>query len=144
MRFDGKNLGPLYVHGPGKPGSSFSLEIARKTGLTRQTLESAEKLVGKARAGVESVVGARDEERKEMSERIKRMEKQEADFKQSLSKYQTLSAELESKKKEIINKAKEDASELLRDTNRQIEKTIRHIRENRAEKKETIKVRKNL
>jgi DNA mismatch repair protein MutS2 len=33
---------------------------------------------------------------------------------------------------------------LLRDTNREIEKTIRHIKENKAEKKETLKVRKNL
>jgi DNA mismatch repair protein MutS2 len=32
----------------------------------------------------------------------------------------------------------------LRETNREIEKTIRHIKENKAEKKETQKVRKNL
>src|SRR5690606_38341504 len=52
--------------------------------------------------------------------------------------------ELESKKKEIINRAKEDASRLLKDTNREIEKTIRHIKENKAEKKETLRARKNL
>src|SRR5690606_31085667 len=63
---------------------------------------------------------------------------------QSLARYQSLSVELESKKKEIINRAKEDASRLLKDTNREIEKTIRHIKENKAEKKETLKVRKNL
>jgi DNA mismatch repair protein MutS2 len=72
------------------------------------------------------------------------MEKQEAEVKLSLNKYQTLSQELETKKKDIINKAKEDASNLLKETNREIEKTIRHIKENKAEKKETIKVRKNL
>ena len=72
------------------------------------------------------------------------MEKQEAEWRQSLVKYQSLSTELESKKKEIINRAKDDASRLLRDTNREIEKTIRHIKENKAEKKETLRVRKNL
>ena len=50
----------------------------------------------------------------------------------------------QTRKKEIISKAKEDASTLLKETNREIEKTIRHIKENKAEKKETIKVRRNL
>jgi DNA mismatch repair protein MutS2 len=75
---------------------------------------------------------------------MKRMERQESELKQSLARYQTLSTELETRKKEIIGKAKEEAAELLKDTNKEIEKTIRHIRENAAERKETLKVRKNL
>jgi len=144
MRFDDKNLVPLYMLDIGKPGSSFALEIARKTGLPRQTLMEAEKLVGKDLAGFEKLVRSLERERQELSEKIKRLEKQENDLKLSLSKYQTLSSELESKKKEIINKAKEEASSLLKDTNREIEKTIRHIRENQAHKKETLRVRKSL
>jgi DNA mismatch repair protein MutS2 len=65
-------------------------------------------------------------------------------MKQSLTRYESLSSELETKKKEIINKAKDEAANLLRQTNREIEKTIRHIRENKAEKKETTKVRNSL
>jgi DNA mismatch repair protein MutS2 len=72
------------------------------------------------------------------------MERQESELKQSLERYQTLSTDLELRKKEIINKAKEEAAGLLKETNREIEKTIRHIRENKAEKKETVKVRKGL
>lgn len=144
MRFDDKNLVPLYVLDIGKPGSSFALEIAKKTGLPQQTLEEAEKLVGKDLAGFETLVRSLEKERQEVSEKIKRMERQESDLKQSLAKYQTLYLELETKKKEIINKAKEEAAGLLKETNREIEKTIRHIRENNAERKETVKVRKGL
>jgi DNA mismatch repair protein MutS2 len=144
MRFDDTNLVPLYVLDIGKPGSSFALEIAKKTGLSKQTLEDAEKLVGKDLAGFETLVRSLEKERQELSEKIKRMEKQETDLKLSLSKYQTLSNELETKKKEILTKAKEEASLLLKNTNKEIEKTIRHIKENNAEKKETLKVRKNL
>jgi DNA mismatch repair protein MutS2 len=144
MRFDDQNLEPLYVLDIGKPGSSFALEIAKKTGLSKQTLEEAEKLVGKDLAGFENLVRTLERERQELSEKIRRMEKQEAELKQSLSRYQTLSTALETQKKEIISKAKEEASQLLKNTNREIEKTIRHIRENKAEKKETLKVRKNL
>jgi DNA mismatch repair protein MutS2 len=144
MRFDDKNMIPLYVLDIGKPGSSFALEIARKTGLPQQTISEAEKLVGKDLAGFESLVRSLEKERVELSEKIKRMERQDQEMKLSLAKYQSLFSDLESRKKEIITKAKEDASNLLKETNREIEKTIRHIKENKAEKKETIKVRKNL
>ncbi|MBL7856847.1 MAG: endonuclease MutS2 [Cyclobacteriaceae bacterium] len=144
MRFDDQNLVPLYVLDIGKPGSSFALEIARKTGLPQQTLLDAEKLVGKDLTGFESLVRSLEKERQELSEKNKRLEKQEMELKQSLAKYQNLSSELETRKKEIINKAKDEASQLLKDTNREIEKTIRHIRENKAEKKETLKVRQGL
>ena len=144
MRFDDKNLVPLYVLDIGKPGSSFALEIARKTGLPQQTLAEAEQLVGKDLAGFETLVRTLEKERQELSEKIKRMERQEAELKTSLAKYQTLSNELETKKKEILNKAKEEAAGILKETNREIEKTIRHIRANQAERKETLKVRKGL
>lgn len=144
MRFDDKNLIPLYVLDIGKPGSSFALEIAKKTGLPEKTIEEAEKLVGKDLAGFETLVRSLERERQELSVKIVKLEKQEQELKQSLFRYQSLSNELETKKKDIINKAKEDASKLLRETNREIEKTIRHIKENKAEKKETLKVRRNL
>ncbi len=144
MRFDDKNMVPLYVLDIGKPGSSFALEIAQKTGLPGNTIAEAERLVGKDLAGFERLVRSLEREKQELTERIRRMEKQEQALKQSLAKYQALSEDLESRKKEIIGKAREEASQLLKQTNREIEKTIRHIRENRAERKETLRVRKGL
>ncbi|NJM25332.1 MAG: hypothetical protein HC859_07430 [Bacteroidia bacterium] len=144
MRFDDKKLVPLYILDIGKPGSSFALEIARKTGLPARTLEEAEKLVGKDLAGFETLIRDLEKERNTLAEKLRRLEKEEVQLRQSLAKYQSLSSELETKKKEILNKAKDEASQLLKNTNREIEKTIRHIRENKAERKETLKVRKSL
>lgn len=144
MRFDSEHLQPLYILDIGKPGSSFALEIAKKTGLPNSTLQKAEQLVGKDLAGFETLVRNLEKERQELSEKIKRLEREESQLKHSLAKYQALSTDLETRKKEIITKAKEEAAGLLRETNREIEKTIRHIRENKAERKETLKVRQNL
>jgi DNA mismatch repair protein MutS2 len=144
MRFDDLKLEPLYILDIGKPGSSFALEIARKTGLPQQTLLQAEKLVGKDLAGFETLVRSLERERQELSEKVKRMEKRDVELRQALDRYQNLSTDLETRKKEIITKAKEEASNLLKSTNKEIEKTIRHIRENKAEKKETTRVRENL
>jgi DNA mismatch repair protein MutS2 len=144
MRFDDENLRPLYILDIGKPGSSFALEIARKTGFPEITLAEAERLVGKELAGFDMLVRDMERERQTLSEKIKELNQREIDLKQLHEKYAALSNELQTHKKNIIEKAKEEAQQLLRDTNREIEKTIRHIRENRAEKKETLKVRKNL
>lgn len=144
MRFDEENLTPLYLLEIGKPGSSFALEIAEKTGLPERTLFEAKELVGKELMGFESLVRTLEKEKSELSDRVTNLEKKERELKALLSKYDSLTHELESKKKEIINKAKVEANALLRETNKEIEKTIRHIRENQAERKETLKVRKNL
>lgn len=144
MRFDENKLIPLYILDIGKPGSSFALEIAEKTGLPDQTLQEAKELVGKELMGFESLVRTLEKEKSELSERVTSLEKQERELKALLSKYDFLTTELESRKKEIIDKAKIQANALLRETNKEIEKTIRHIRENQAERKETLKVRKNL
>lgn len=144
MRFDENKLIPLYILDIGKPGSSFALEIAEKTGLPDQTLREAKELVGKELMGFESLVRTLEKEKSELSERVASLEKQERELKALLSKYEFLTRELESRKKEIIDKAKVQANALLRETNKEIEKTIRHIRENQAERKETLKVRKNL
>lgn len=144
MRFDDKNLIPLFVLDIGKPGSSFALEIARKTGLPQQILHEAEQIAGKELAGFETLVRNLEREREELRRRIRRLEEQEKDLKQNMARYETLASELESRKKEIIDSAKSEAQHLLKETNREIEKTIRHIRENKAERKETQKVRKGL
>lgn len=144
MLFDESRLSPQYVLSIGKPGSSFALEIARSTGLSGALIREAEARVGQELAGFEKMIRGLEKERAELTRRVRDLETRERELQMLLSKYDKLSTDLESKKKEIISKARADAEELLRSTNREIEKTIRHIRENQAEKKETRKVRKGL
>lgn len=144
MQFDTKNLEPLFRLEIGKPGSSFAIEIARKIGLPASALEKAERIIGKELVGLESLMKSVAEEKVQLEKKQREMAQKERELTLSLAKYQNLSAELELKKKEILNKAKTEASYLLKETNREIEKTIRHIQENKAEKKETRKVRAGL
>ena len=101
-------------------------------------------MIGAGLVGLETLM-RKTETEKVMVERLRReLEQKEAKLKELTRRYEQMSTELEGKKKEIIGKAKESAAALLRDTNREIEKTIRHIRENKAEKKETKKIRERL
>lgn len=144
MLFNAQKLEPLFMLEIGKPGSSFALEIARKTGLPAEILTQAEENIGSDLAGLESLMKTVADEKLRNTKRSAELSRKQSELDSKLDRYEKLSAELESRKKEIIEKAKSEASGLLKATNREIEKTIRHIKENKAEKKETKKVREGL
>jgi len=144
MQFDIKKLQPLFQLDIGKPGSSFALEIARKIGMPSETIQRAEEIIGKELTGLETLMKKVAEEKLWITRKQRELQEQEQQLKTETNRYRQLSNELEIKKKEIVNRAKEEAATLLKETNREIEKTIRHIRENKAEKKETRKVRQGL
>src|SRR5690606_13150919 len=129
-----KNLVPLYTLDIGKPGSSFALEIAGNTGLPGHVLAEGKELAGKELAGFETLMRDVEKERQELALRIKQLEQREQEVQHLLEEYEVLNTELNERKKLIIDKAKQEAQQLLKETNREIEKTIRHIRENRAER----------
>jgi DNA mismatch repair protein MutS2 len=139
MQFDTRRLEPLFLLEIGKPGSSFALEIARKTGLPSKTIQQAETIIGKDLTGLEMLMKSVADEKQGLARRDLEVRQKEKELNATVEKYKQLSGELEEKKK-----AKTEASYLLKETNREIEKTIRHIQENKAEKKETRKVRQNL
>lgn len=144
MLFDSKKLGPLFMLEIGKPGSSFALEIARKTGLPSSVLQHAEQIIGKDLTGLEALLKSVTDDKQNLQRRETEIRKKEQELSMLQAQYKKLSTELDSRKKEILNQAKAEASMLLKETNREIEKTIRHIQENKAEKKETRKVRQGL
>lgn len=144
MLFNTQKLEPLFVLETGKPGSSFALEIARKTGLPTSIIQHAEDIIGKDLAGLESLMKAVADDKIHNTKRSAELKKREAELAEQMEYYEKVTDEIESRKKEIIERAKNEASGLLKETNREIEKTIRHIRENKAERKETRKVRDGL
>ena len=144
MQFDTDNLAPLFKLEIGTPGSSFALEIATKTGLPGEALKSAERIIGSELIGLETLLKEVADERARLEMRAEELNSREGKAQSALKKYTELNEVLESQRREILNRAKTEASSLLQETNREIEKTIRHIRENKAEKLETRKIREGL
>ncbi|MEM9858662.1 MAG: Smr/MutS family protein, partial [Bacteroidota bacterium] len=144
MKYDMANLQPLYELEIGKPGSSFSLEIARKIGISHHVINNAKELIGEQAIDLDKLLMRLERQKQKTAERERALKEQEKKVNNLESKYSKLASELETKKKQIINKAKSEAASLLKDTNREIEKTIRHIKENKAQKNETLKARRKL
>jgi len=144
MQFDTDKLAPLFQLEIGQPGSSFALEIASKTGFSQETLQAAVRIIGAELIGLETLMKQVAEEKVRLADREKEVTAREQEVLTSRRQYEELMGKLEAQKKEIINRAKTEAASLLQEANREIEKAIRHIRENKAEKQETRKVREGL
>ena len=144
MRFDMQNLEPEYALELGRPGSSFALELAQKSGVQGEVIRNAKEKLGAGQLDIEKLLNKLERQKQQLSDRENKLKSQEARVSQLEKKYTDLNIKIEHKKQDIINKARQEASTLLRDTNRKIETTIRHIKESKAEKKETKKVRQSL
>ena len=144
MLYDRKEMRALFQLAIGRPGSSFAIEIARKTGIPEEVIKDAADIVGtdyiQSDKYLQDIVRDKrywENKRQTIHQHEKRLEvkgeKLEADLQ-----------EIDQERKAILRRAKEQAEELLQETNKRIENAIREIRESQAEKEETRRIREEL
>lgn len=134
MRFDAEELTPMFELEMGKPGNSFAFEVAQKMGLPAPVIKNAQRKLGKNQINFEKLLKELDIEKKAFAEQNASLQKQVEELKQRSEQYNALKNFLEADRQRIMAQAKEDAKKIVRDANKTIENTIRHIKENNAEK----------
>lgn len=144
MRFDVRQLEPLYQLDIGRPGSSFALEIARKIGLPANVLEKAKELAGTEQVELEKLLHQLEEEKKAFQDKTRLIEKKEKQLQQSVQEYSELREFLDNRKNQYMREAKLEARQLLDEANKRIEATIRDIKESNAKKETTRQHRQEL
>ncbi len=144
MRFDVRHLQPLYQLEIGRPGSSFSLEIAGKIGLPEEVLKSARSKIGVDEIQLDKLLNELELEKKSYEEKKKDYDQKNELLNKTLNHYTSLKEDIEDNRKTILNEAKHEAKNLIREANQKIEHLIREIRENKAEKTMTKQIREEL
>jgi DNA mismatch repair protein MutS2 len=144
MLFDTKKLQPLYILASGKPGSSFTFEIARRIGFPEEVIRSAISKAGKTHLDFEQQLQEVETEKLLLEKQLKEFQVADGFLGELIEKYEAMKAELEKTRREILEKARQEARELLEESNRVIENTIRQIRESQAEKDNTKSARSTL
>ena len=144
MLYDLKKLKPLFQLKIGKPGSSFALEIAQEIGFPENVLKKAKLKTGKSQLDFDRELQNLEVEKQEINQKNTELKVADEFLAELITKYEKLTADLESRKKEIIEKARQEASQLLDNSNKIIEKTIKEIRESQAEKLRTKEIRAEL
>ena len=144
MLYDRLEMRALFQLQIGQPGSSFAIEIARKTGLPEEVIRDASEMVGTAYIQSEKYLQDIIRDKRYWENKRRTVHQREKEMEKTIAKYENAISEIEQNRKEILRKAREEAEELLRESNRKIEQTIREIRESQAEKEETKRIREEL
>ena len=144
MLYDRRLMQPLFQLSIGQPGSSFAVEIARKTGLPEDVIAEASEKVGRDYINMDRYLQDIARDKRYWETKRQQIRRQEKQMDELSNRYQSDLEKLESQKKEWLAKAKTDAEKLLSEANARIENTIRGIREAQAEKEKTKEIRKEL
>lgn len=144
MLFDNQQMKPLYILQMGKPGSSYAFEIAQKIGLSKDILTSAKAKIGEQQNRVDNLLVDLERDKKEIYITKTAVTKKEKELEILKEKYETLQAEINENRKEILRKAKEEAREVLKNANKLVENTISEIKAVNADKEKTKSLRAKL
>lgn len=144
MLYDRHEMQPLFRLAIGNPGSSFAVEIARKTGIPEEVIAHASEIVGKDYIDMDKYLQDISRDKRYWERKRDEIRRERKRLEEITSKYETDLEAINKQKKEILAQAREQADRLLAESNARIENTIREIREAGADKEKTKQIRKSL
>lgn len=144
MLFDTTALKPLFILKQGKPGSSFTYEIARQIGFPEEIIASAISKSGTSQIDYEKVLEEVELEKMELDKQLRMVSQTDEKLAEIIDSYSLKFQEFEKQRKEILQKAKNQALTIIDSANQMIEKTIREIKEVKAESSKTKEIRQNV
>jgi DNA mismatch repair protein MutS2 len=144
MIFDNINLQPLYMLEMGKPGSSYAFEIAQKIGLSPQVIDLAKNKIGVQQRKMDTMLIDLERDKKEIVDQKISLEKQQRHYKSLLEENEKLKLYYAENKRTLIKDAKLEAQSIIKNANKLVENTISEIKEAKADKNTTQKLRASL
>lgn len=144
MLYDRHEMQPLFRLSIGNPGSSFAVEIARKTGLPEEVIARASEIVGEDYINMDKYLQDISRDRRYWERKREEIRRERKRLEEITSKYEADLEVINKQKKEILAQAREQAERLLTESNARIENTIREIREAGADKEKTKQIRQSL
>ena len=144
MLYDRHEMKALFQLSIGQPGSSFAIEIARKTGLPEEVIQDASDIVGRDYIQSDKYLQDIVRDKRYWEGKRQTIHQHEKSLEGSIQRYESNLEEIERERKQILNRARLQAEELLAEANRKIENAIREIKEAQAEKERTREIREEL
>ena len=144
MLYNRHQMQALFQLSIGQPGSSFAIEIARKTGIPEEVISDASEIVGSDYIQSDKYLQDIVRDKRYWEGKRQTIHQHEKSLEGHIQRYETNLEEIERERKAILNRAKQQAEELLAEANRKIENAIREIKEAQAEKEQTRLIREEL
>ena len=144
MLYDRHQMQALFQLSIGQPGSSFAIEIARKTGIPEEVISDASDIVGRDYIQSDKYLQDIVRDKRYWEGKRQTIHQREKDMERTIERYESDLSDIEQSRKAILRRAQEQAEELLSESNKRIENAIREIRESQAQKEETRRIREEL
>ena len=144
MLYDRQQMQPLFQLSIGNPGSSFAIEIARKTGISDEVIKDASEIVGKDYINSDKYLQDIVRDKRYWEQKRQSIHQHEKQMEQTIQRYEEDIQKVHDERKAIIARAKEEAEQMLKESNAKIEQTIKDIKEAQAEKERTRMIRQDL
>lgn len=144
MLYDRGAMRPLFQLSIGQAGSSFAIEIARQIGLGEEIIRYAIDLVGEEHIDYDKQLQDIARDKRYWENKRQAIRQKEKVLEERIAQYEEQMSGIKAKKKEILDEAKQQAADLLQQSNATIERTIREIKEAKAEKLKTKEARQKV
>lgn len=144
MIYDRNLMQPMFKLAQGHAGSSFAIEIARRTGLPEDVIEDARGIVGSDYVNLDKYLLDVARDRRYWENKRDRIRLREKHLEETIRRYETEAEELRESRRSILSEARQQAAEIIRGSNAAIERTIHDIRLAQAEKEATMEARRRL
>ena len=144
MLYDRGQLKPLFQLSIGQAGSSFAVEIARQIGLPDRIIQRATDIVGEEHIDYDKQLQDIARDKRYWENKRQNIRQKERHLEEKIAHYEEQMAGIKAKKRAIIEEANQQAADLLKKSNATIERTIREIKEAKAEKKATQQARQKV
>jgi DNA mismatch repair protein MutS2 len=141
MLYDRGAMRPLFQLSIGQAGSSFAIEIARQTGLSEEIIRYATDLVGEEHIDYDKQLQDIARDKRYWENKRQAIRQKEKALEARMAEYEERMAGVKREKKEILEEARQEAERLLQQSNATIERTIREIKEAKADKQKTKEAR---
>ena len=137
MLYDRGAMKPLFQLSIGQAGSSFAIEIARQTGLSDAIIQYATDLVGEEHIDYDKQLQDIARDKRYWENKRQAIRQKEKVLEERIAQYEEQMSGIKAKKKELLDQARQEAADLLQRSNATIERTIREIKEAKADKEKT-------
>jgi len=144
MLYDRQQMKPLFQLSIGYPGSSFAIEIARKTGLPQNVIDKAREIVGSDYINMDKYLLDIVRDRKYWENKRYDIHQKEKHLNAIAEQYNERLEKLNNEYKTILKEARNEAIDIISKSNSQVERTIKDIKEVQAHKEKTRQVRQQL
>lgn len=144
MLYDRGKMQPLFTLSIGHPGSSFALEIARKTGLPADIIADATEIVGSDYVNLDKYLLDIARDKRYWENKRQQVRQREKHLEEVIERYQADAETLRASRRSLIAEARQQAEQIIADSNAKIERTIHDIRRSQADREATREARRKL